>query len=198
MAPIYRYRMTWSGPQGLPGKSTLYADGTVSTAQVFANDVSGLFSDIFTLATTHSYLPAGITLQGEDVVDILESASGLQTGQTPVTPVAGFVGASSLRYSAVSGMSITWNTNNFALGHRLRGRTYFVPLAGECYQASNGTLDDGFVTTVRNAITQYISKPSAPVVWHRPSAAGASDGLSDLITGGSIQDHQSVLHSRMR
>src|SRR6059058_2791054 len=164
MASIWRYRMRLSGWAGGPGVSTLYASDVAGTPQDHANAVAGLFSDVYTPAGVLDLLPQGIKIVGDPFVDVIDPATGDQTGTVAVTPVGTLSGVATAGWSDVSGLSITWITAAFIAGRRVKGRTYFVPMGGGAYD-TDGTLKTSVLTSVQGAATQYLAKISEPVVW---------------------------------
>lgn len=195
MASIWRYRMRWSGWAGGPGVSTLYASDVAGTPQDHSNAVAGLFADVVNPSGNPTLLPAGVKIAGDPYIDVLNPANGEQTGTVAVTPVATINGIGTGNWADVVGLSITWVTAAFIGGHRVKGRTYFVPLDGTAY-ATDGTLATSVLTSVQGAIDQYLSKVTEPVVWHRPTTVGGSDGSDSSIAAGRIIDHPSILTSR--
>lgn len=195
MASIWRYRMRWSGWAGGPGVSTLYASDVAGTPQDHANAVAGLFADVMTPSGAPSLMPPNVKLVGDPYVDVINPATGDQTGTVAVAPVATINGGALAAYSDVSGLSITWITAAFLNGRRVKGRTYFVPMSGGAYD-TDGTLSTAVLASVQGAITQYLGKISEPVIWHRPTTVGGSDGSDSSIAAGRIIDHPAILTSR--
>jgi hypothetical protein len=195
MASLWRYRMRWSGWAGGPGVSTLYASDVAGTPQDHSNAVAGLFADVMTPSGAPSLLPAGVKIAGDPFVDVIDPATGDQTGTIGVTPVAALNGIATGGWADVSGLSLTWITASFIKGRRVKGRTYFVPMAAGAYE-TDGTLTTAVLASVQAAASQYLGKISEPVVWHRPTTVGGSDGSDSSIAAGRIIDHPSILTSR--
>lgn len=195
MASLWRYRMRWSGWSGGPGISTLYASDIAGTAQDHSNAVAGLFADVLQPAGDPSLLPSGVKIAGDPYVDVLDPATGDQLGTIAVSPVTAINGIGPGNWVAAAGLSISWVTAAFIKGRRVKGRTYFVPLDSSAY-ATDGTLSSAVLTSTQNAITQYLGKVTEPVVWHRPTTVGGSDGSDSSIATGKIIDHASMLTSR--
>lgn len=197
MATIWRYGFTWSGWAGGPGRTVFYGNTGVSTAQVLANDCQTLVNNVVNPTGTNAdQIPNGVRIHGDSFADELDVGTGDQVGRISVTPSPDIVGTGSGNWAAPVGACITWSTNTFIGGRRLRGRTFFVPLAGSTAFQNDGTLATIFLSTVNAAIPIFINGASEPVVWHRPTAPGASDGASSPIVAGSISDKAAVLRSR--
>jgi hypothetical protein len=192
---MWRTRFTWSGFSGAPGTSTLYGDVSTGTSQVFANDAFTLLNNLFKPTGTGVNLPSGVRVAQDPFLDEIDESTGHQVGRLAVTPGADIVGINTSNWSAPSGACITWSTNTFILGRRLKGRLFLVPLSAACF-ANDGTLDSAFLSSVVASITTYINGQSVPVVWHRPTLPNSSDGLMSPVITGQMKDKVSVLRSR--
>jgi hypothetical protein len=193
MPTIYRYRMGWSGWPGQPGVTTLFSQND-TTEQVFADQARAFMVDALMVSATVDMLPSGISILGESIVDNIDPSDGTLQTAVPITPPAVIAGAATGGYASPSGACVTWLTGAVHAGHRVRGRTYFVPLAQNAFEA-NGTLTTTFLTNLRNAAAAYVASAASPCVWTRPQA-GASDGAAYLIQASSVQDKAAVLTSR--
>lgn len=193
MPLIYRYKMLWSLPTGGPGVSTMFAFPD-TTEQVFADAVRAFFSDILNVATAHDMLPAGAAIQGDAIVDNIEVTDGLLASSVPITPPAVITGTGSGNYSAPSGAVVTWLTGLVHQGRRVRGRTFFVPLASTAFD-STGTLATSFLNQARTAATAYVASAANPCIWARPDP-GTTNGAAFTIAAGTVLDKAAVLTSR--
>lgn len=197
MPTIWRYGFGWTGWAGAPGRSTFYGNTGVSTPQVLANDAYTLLNNIINpLGNNAAALPAGVTITGDAYADELDVATGNQVGRLAVTPSPAIIGVGGQNWAAPAGACITWSTNTFINGRRLRGRLFLVPLDGATCFATDGTLASSFLATLNGAIPVYIGAQSEPVVWHRPTTKGGSDGQSSPIVTGNAKDKVAVLRSR--
>lgn len=192
---MWRTGFTWTGFSGAPGRTIIHGSAIVATAQVFANDAFTLLNNIFKPSGTATNLPNNVRIAQDPFLDEIDESTGNQVGRLAVTPGADIVGLNTSAWSGPSGMSITWSTNTFINGRRLRGRNYFVPLSAACYDV-DGTLAGSFISSVQASISTFIAGQSEPVVWHRPTSVGGTDGLSSPIITGQMKDKISVLTSR--
>jgi hypothetical protein len=190
---IYRYKMIWTLPSGGPGVSTLFAFPD-TTEQIFADAVRAFFSDALQVATAHDCLPTGCSIQGDSIVDNIEVTDGTLASAVPVTAPTVVSGNATGSYSAPSGAVITWLTGLVHQGRRVRGRTFFVPVANQQLD-TNGTLGSAFLTNLRTAATAYIASAANPCVWARPDP-GTTNGAAFTIAAGAVQDKVAVLTSR--
>jgi hypothetical protein len=196
MTSLNRVRATWSGFAGAPGVSTFYGLGV--------GTLPGFVRTFFNALT--AYYPAGTTIQVENFGDVIDDVTGHLVGswtgsaQTLVTSVG------SGSYAAPSGASVKWVTDSVLDGHRVRGRTFLVPLISSAFQ-SDGSLAAAFKTTLETAATTLAATGVGEfVVWHRPVEAKAADGSRPavvardgghaLVTASSVRDVAAVLRSR--
>lgn len=202
MTALYRSRTTFSGLSGGPGVATMYfldTDNMTENLQALWTGLKGV-------------LPIGVTIQVENVGDIIESTTGALTGAWGGTVQSALTGASNQPYPAPAGYCINWLTGTILDGHRLRGRTFVVPVTSAFYQ-DNGTILDSAVADGNAAVTTFIiAESSSLVIWHRPfdgtpavpasgtkaakPARPAHLGGHGLVTGGFIRDKVAILRSR--
>lgn len=196
MTNLYRHRIAWTGFAGAPGVSTFY--GLVAGA---------MMTPLHDLCTgLVNILPATVTLQVENSGDIIDSVTGNLTGTWTEAAVGPVTGLDTTVYSAPSGATLTWLTSTVADSHRLRGRTYLVPLGGDAYQA-DGTLASSVIDILAGVASGFEAASLGNlVVWHRPRVAAAAtayhpavtarDGSFGLVTASSVKDAAAVLRSR--
>lgn len=196
MAVMSRVRVSLTGLIGLPGVSTFYCltpSSFVPALQAFYVSLGSAF-------------PAGISTQVEGVGDTIEATNGSLVGSwSTAVPTAGG-GASTGAYAAPAGGVVNWLTGVVADGHRLKGKTFLVPLGGNQYDLG-GSIDAGAITGIRTAATNFVSAVTNNfVVWHRPfpgapaigtkPARPAFSGSFAFVTGSSVPDKACVLRSR--
>ena len=196
MTTLYRTRVQWNGFPGSPGVSTFY--GLVDT---------GMVGNLHTFLTAlTSLLPSEVHLHIENSGDALEDTTGVLTGAWAADSVADVVGSGDNHYPAPVGFNVDWNSTAILDGHRLKGRTYFVPGAGGIYD-TDGTILSGVLTTIQTAADGFLAAESGNLaIWHRPRAARAADathlavtaraGGHGVVTTCSARDKTVVLRSR--
>lgn len=193
MTSIARWRVTWAGFSGAPGVSTFYtlaasATDPVPSIGAFFNAIKNIF-------------PAAVSFSFPTVGDTLEDTTGALTGSkasagyaTPISPTG------SGAWAAPAGISVVWDTGSVADGRRIKGRTYLVPVAGNCLD-SNGTMDNTLRTTVQTAGAGLVAALGGSlVVWHRPRKATGTKpahiGSSLPVLNAVVADKIVVLTSR--
>lgn len=126
--------------------------------------------------------------------DTLEVETGLLqsvwTGGTAWTGLGGGSGG----YPGGVGAVITWVTATIINGHRVRGRTFIVPLAANSYDG-DGTLTAAVRTNLQLKADQLIAACGEDyVIYHRPRGGG--DGVACPVVEARVPDRVSSLKSR--
>lgn len=198
---VDRVRVEWSGFPGGPGVSTFYVtDGTAAVGPL-----STFFGAIRTAIPTD--VSINIPALGDKIDPITGLVTGSWAGGTPTPTTGGGVGA----YSAPAGAMIKWLTGGIARGHRVKGRTFLVPLLGGMF-AADGTLGPDTVIMLQNAATALVSSLATnQFIWSRPALAtpqwtdvhgkvhlarAAHVGSVYVVTAGQAVDKSVVLRSR--
>jgi hypothetical protein len=170
------------------GLSTFYS--TASTPTTFLAAVRQFYSDCSSLFPTN----VGFTFPGDG--DVFEDSTGTLVGDWVSAAPAPVAGTWPDEYAAGVGARMVWRTAGITRGRRVRGSTFMVPLAGNCYD------DDGSIT---GAVTTLLAAAAAPLIladgasmriWSRPSATGASDGDSHGVTAVQVPGNVTWLRSR--
>lgn len=193
MANIYRVTFVWQGWSGAPGYTNMFFDDSTGTAQQAVDAVRAFLVTCTTLAP--AVLPTGITISGPGTVDTLEPATGTLVNSTPVTPPAVISGTASGAYSAAAGACVSWLTSSIVNGHRVRGRTFIVPLASTAFDTS-GTLASAYISNINTGIVALLAATPDLVVWRRPVSQAAGGGGVSPVLVGKVTDKSAVLTSR--
>lgn len=182
------YRAIWTVPGGGTGYTVLHAQDVLSTggATDFATNVRALFNALASL------IPDEVQVNFDSEVINLNT-SGTLTGVFPVTPPLEVDGTSTGTYNRAAGFRIDWNTDQIVAGHRLTGRSYFVPATSGVFD-NEGQITGTSLTTIQNAANAYISAMTADsvdaVVWSRTHAV-----VHDVTTA-SVPSSGAILRSR--
>ena len=187
MPNIERVRVELNGPAFVgPSVSTFYcAEGTVDT-------VVPALVDLYEALGT--YMPNGSGMGILPTGDVLDAATGALVGAWTVsgTPGAGFSG--DVVFAAGVGVRIRWTTEGFALGHRVVGSTFLVPLTSSVYD-DDGTINTGPVNGMQDAVDTFLTTVGTDLrIWTRPK--GGSGGGVSTVVGGTVVDKISWLRSR--
>lgn len=162
-----------------------------------AEAVSALWEDLLTR------MPNDVTAQVEAVGDVLNATTGELTGEWSHAAFTALTGTLTGGFAAPAGACIDWMTDTILDSHRVRGRTFVVPIGGEALQA-DGTLDPAAVTAFATAGGVAIAASAGNlIVWHRPRVASAGPPAVTARAGGvapitacRVRDKVAVLRSR--
>jgi len=186
MPNLVKFQVPWTGNAVVGGGvTTLYLD---ESASGFVSAWTTFFN------TLKAFFPVGVTWTIPDSGDLVDVATGGLSGSWSEGTTSVIAATSAVDYAAGVGARIKWLTNGISGGRRVRGSTFLVPLVVDKY-GSDGTLDDGFRSTMQTAANTALSAITGDmVVWHRP--VGGSGGSAHVITSGVIPDTVSWLRSR--
>lgn len=183
-------------PTGGAGVATFYSRGPLSLLPAL--------QDFWSAMGVH--MPTGVTMVTENSGDLIEDTDGSIIGswaEAAPVPAGGQVVGS---FAAPSGAVVTWLTTGIVHSHRVRGRTFIVPLAGTSYQA-DGTLQDATAAAMRIEAAAFVTATAGSLaVWSRPFAGTPATGTrpanparlgsSFVVAGSSVKDKVAVLRSR--
>jgi hypothetical protein len=198
MADVHRITAIWQGFQGAPGYTKFSFMGLTdaSALTAAATAVRTFFNGLAT------QLPSGSTVTVQSVAGVYDMANGMLIREdpilTPPAPVTGTATAGTL-YSGGVGVYVTWLTGAVYNGHKVRGRTYLVPLV--LGGASDGTLGTGTVTLVQNAANALVSSQAGKLaIWSKTFTktepiTQIGGGLS-TVTSANVPDKTGILRSR--
>jgi hypothetical protein len=169
-------------------------------------DLTGAALDAFAASTRNvmfamkAYAPPPAVWTPDPTVNKVDELTGVVRDVLTITTNPGPVTATgSGSYSNVVGACVVWRTG-VTLNRRFStGRTFFVPLAGNAFDAT-GRLAAGCATALVNAALAYVATPIVganghPVVWHKPHK-GLSDGSIIDIKSVSVNSATAELKSR--
>lgn len=196
MAVINRVRASFTGFPGSPGVSTFYClnpEAFLPLLRAFLQDFA-------------AQIPQNVLVQVEGTGDIIDSTSGVLTGTWSAAPPTVVSGAAAGAYAAPAGICVNWVTGTVLDGHRLRGRTFMVPLGASAFD-SDGSLNAVALSQFRLSAATFVTNAAADfVVWHRPRPAGtlspkgvllpARAGGHAVVISSKVNDKVAVLRSR--
>ena len=192
---IMRIRTVISGLQGLPGLSTLYANGASATP-VSADAVDMVARVRAFWNAIGAQLPSPVFTLTSGEVDLLDPANGALVGSLSVTGPASTAGTDTEALPLATAILLVGETGVILSGRRLRGRTFISP-------AGQTTNVDGVVTSATRTAIQTAANvmrtgttASAPVVWHRPKLPGPLGGSVSPVTTYVVRSNYAVLRSR--
>lgn len=196
MANVNRVRAAFSGFNGGPGVSTFYCLDPSAFLPLLHDFLSNFTGS----------LPGTVVITIEGSGDIIDSTSGLLTGTWTAAAPAPILGVAAGAYAAPAGVVVNWLTGTVLDGHRLRGRTFIVPLSGSAFDG-DGSILTALLGGIRAAADSFIvAAANNFVIWHRPRPAGtvnrkgvvlpARAGGHAIATSSRVLDKVAVLRSR--
>lgn len=191
---LYRIKNRWTGFNGAPGYSVFHFDAQTAPTEAGAQeraDAVGAFN-----VALKGYLPIGVSVVVEPSVEIINAPDGQLQDVINITSPATQTGTAAGTYSSATGACITWGTAGIRNGRRVRGRTFLVPLNAATSFEGNGTLSNGFITSMTAAADALVGGGWDLQVYSRPSTSGATDGDHYTVQSGRINDKTAILRSR--
>lgn len=196
MASLDRVRLALTGFVGGPGVCTFYAVSG-SDLQTPLNNFANAMA---------AFMPPVVTLQVEQSGDTIEDTDGALTGSWTGAAQPAHVGSGTAEYAAPVGFCCTWLTPIVRDGHRIKGRSFIVPVGRDLFQ-SDGSIEPYTLVTAAAAADALVSGAGGNFrIWHRPRLAqvaspghralAAHDGSQAAVTASSIRDKAAVLRSR--
>lgn len=194
MSVMVRIQTIWSGYQGAPGYTNMYflSDGDAAAAANAAGPRVRTFWD-----SIKALINVDVLLDVQRAYQVIESTNGNITADGLLTASpAQVVGTGTGTYAAPVGAAISWETGLYnSSGHKIRGRSYIVPLNGGAMQ-NDGTLADATITTLESAAATLVGTSPVLLVWTRPSTPTSSDGTARTVFSAAVHDRAAVLRSR--
>lgn len=184
---LARVVVNWSGPS---------VKGLAVNVLHFAYDggevnIGALYTAYQNLAGA---MPTGVAIVYPTVGDVIEDSTGELVGTWTGVGAGPTFGGASAAAAAGVGSCISWSTGSVVNGRRLRGRTFLSPLSVAAYEADGTLTTDAVAKSM--AVAAGIRAMGGLMVWHRPTAPGAADGMSDGVLGHKVTDRVSSLRSR--
>jgi len=198
MVDVWRVNASWQGFQGAPGysKFSFFALTDISKINAAGAAIRTFFDAI------KVQLVPGCTIQVAATVPVHDMATGLLIREDVMTTPPALVTSTAspaTPYNGGVGAYVTWNTGGIFNGHRVRGRTYLVPLCST--DSTDGTLSTGTASLLQTAANALVSSQTGVFcVWSRqwtdsspPTQIG---GATSSVISASIPDKTGILRSR--
>lgn len=190
--PYTEMVVVWSGVTGLPGYSKFRFIGSV-TGSALTSAATNLSTMLTVLKPA---IPTLVTWTIQPGVSVHADDGTLLTEDTIPTPPAAIVGTGAGAYSSASGFYIRWNTGAINGGHKVVGRTYFVPVTANILQA-DGTIIEASRTAYLTAAQAFATSTPSPAINSRARPGNPLAGNQTIaIQSANIPDKQVVLRSR--
>jgi hypothetical protein len=170
MTNIYVAKVDWTGTYGHTGISR-FAFERADHADVTRADVDSITTALDDLyAPVMGWFPLDVSYTVDSIVEYYDGLTGSLLGEVAATSAhVSHAGGADGAYGNGIGALLKWNTGGLFGGHRIRGRTFMVPLDQVAFDTS-GTLKGDCIDSFLTGAAAYL-------------AAMATAGLSALVWG---------------
>ena len=182
----------WTGFAGQPGYSKFRFEGTLDSA-----GASSAADHVKTFLNSCSlHIPSSVVITPAATAQVYET-DGTLSAEVAITPaVTAVAGLAAGVYSAPSGVAVNWLTGVIHGGHKVRGRTFIVPLSGSAYDATDGSIGTTPIGQLRTAATTLVgTTPKMVIVSHKVIGAVTSH-VAAVVQAAQINDKAAILRSR--
>ena len=181
-----RIVVSWAGPQIV---------GAAVNVLHFEESVTDIATNVLAAyQNLEQVLPTGVTLTVPDNGEFISELDGSLTGVWTEVGTGGQVIAGSGTPAAAAGVGacVTWLTGGVVNSHRVRGRTFLVPLRNTAFDV-DGTLSPGAVTFLTDFADDMLTADIG--VWSRPYGAGGNGSFWPA-TSHRLRDKVAFLSTR--
>lgn len=200
MTDIFEVTAVWSGFSGSPGYSKFRFQNLTDQAGI---DAAGAAVRTF-FSSIAAYISTGHSVQVQQILNIYDMATGKLVAEATQTtqPLVVNGTSSTAAWAGGVGAYIQWKTPVIFNGHRVRGRTFLVPLRGVA--EVDGTLLSAVISTIKAAGDALISNNAADfIVWGKqhvqqgtPPKPVQVGGAAAPVTECAVPDKTGILRSR--
>lgn len=147
------------------------------------------------LVATVANMPTGVNYACQSPAQWFDD-NGLLRGEVPITSLpAGVVGTGAATYPGGVGAVIYWNTGALNGGHKIRGRTFLVPLSSVAF-STDGTLAATLVSSLQTAVNTFVGTNPPPAVNSRDLGKPGRGNSTYAVSSGTVKDRSAFLRTR--
>lgn len=179
-----RMQVGWQTGVGGSGVSVFYSPFGVD----MTTDLATFFNAL------KAQFPTVVTWDIPGSGDVIDEVSGKITGAWTAGTAATITATGAGNYAGGTGAYIKWQTAGIVNGHRVRGRTFLVPIVVTSYDAQ-GTIAAA-AQTLYNTTATTLAATGKMLIWHRPTSSTSNDGSSHPVVAGSSPDKVTSLRTR--
>lgn len=193
MTSLHRVILNWSGAPVVGAAVTVLHFSASDNSAPPVGDLRAAFT------AAASCFPGALNIQFPNQGDTIDDTTGNLVGSWSTTGGGTVAGTVNGPAPAGVGACIGWTTGGIVTGasgrsHRLRGRTFLVPLTVSAYDV-DGTLEPSAYAKLQTLAGAIMA--SGPLaIWHRPTTKGGSDGNSYGVGAFKVRDKVAFLSSR--
>lgn len=196
---LLRGKIRWTIPGAGTAYSVLHFETNSGSAPVQADADEVITKLNAYCVTIKARIPAQVTLTVINEVEEILVTDGSMIGFFATTAGLAHVGTAGAAsgWAAAAGAVISWSTAGVRNSRRVRGRTFVVPLSNEAWD-TDGTIKLTTMTDLNTAATNLRTAGTnvTLAIFARPTAPGASDGVSWDVLGHRVPDMSAILTSR--
>jgi hypothetical protein len=186
---------TSGGYTGSPGYTKLHFVPNVTGGPTTAEVNAAAASSRVLLAASASNMPTGVGYNCATTAQVFTDA-GVLMSEVGVTSVPSPInGSGGTTYPGGVGAVIYWNTGSVNGGHKVRGRTYLVPLATGAF-AADGTLNTALVSGLQTAVNTFVGANPPPCVNTRTLGKPGRVNATIQVLSGTVKDRTAFLRTR--
>lgn len=181
-----RIVVSWDGPQIVGNAVNVLHFG--ETINDIAANVLAAYGNLA------GALPTGVTITVPDNGEFIDELTGELTGVWTEVGTGGTVTGVAGQASAFAGVGacVSWLTGGIVGGHRVRGRTFLVPLSVNASD-DDGTLNEAIRVLIEDFADDMLTADVG--VWSRPKAGGPAGSFWPA-TSSRLRDKAAFLSSR--
>jgi hypothetical protein len=191
------FNVLWTsgGYTGSPGYTKLHFLPASNAGPTTSEVNAAAAASRVLLAATASNMPTGVTYSCVSPAQWFDD-SGVLKGEVSITSLPSpIAGSGAATYPGGCGAVIYWNTGAINGGHKVRGRTYLVPLSSGAF-ANDGTLSTALVTSLQTAVNTFVGTVPPPCVNSRSLGKPLRGNSTYAVTTGSVKDRSAFLRTR--
>lgn len=189
--------MPWvsSGYTGSPGYTKLKFIASETTSPTVADVNAAVTATRVLLATFATSIPNAAKYAFQNPCQWFSNAGVLLGEIVSTAAPADISGTGGTTFPGGVGAVIFWNTGALNGGHKVRGRTYVVPLSTNAF-STDGTLQSALVANVTTALATYLGTNPPPAVNSRKLDQADRGDATYAVTSAVIKDRSAFLRSR--
>jgi hypothetical protein len=191
----YTILFTSSGYTGSPGYTKFKFIPNVTAGPTAAEVNAAAANAKLVLSGSATYMPSSVSYACQSPAQVFSDA-GVLIGEVGISTLpSATTGIGGATYPGGVGAVIYWNTGSVNGGHKVKGRTYLVPLANTAF-AADGTLNTALVNSLQTAVNTFVSSSPAPCVNTRTLGKPGRVNATIQILSGTVKDRTAFLRTR--
>jgi hypothetical protein len=179
------------GYTGSPGYTKLKFMGALDTAGANAAAAAGRTF----LAATSTNMPSSVSYTCDPTCQTF-SDDGTLTGEVAITSVPATInGSGAATFPGGAGAVVYWLTNALNGGHKVKGRTYLVPLSTAAF-AADGTLAATLISNLTTAANNLVAGTPNLAVNSRSNGQPGRGNQTNVVVSALVKDRSAFLRTR--